>query len=259
LRDGALRLPDWPPAPGVFACVTTRLDGCSQSPWDTFNLGSHVGDAAAAVEQNRALLEALLRKHTGLHQVPVQWLQQVHGTGVLSLPCSVLAEPAPEADAIYTQASGIACAVLTADCLPVLFCSDDGGEIAVAHAGWRGLVQGVLEQTLARFQAAPQRIRAWLGPAIAACHFEVGPEVREAFVGSAPASLSDATGQAFQPLAGGKYKADLYALARLRLQQCGVDQVYGEPVCTVCDAQHWYSYRRDGVTGRFATLILRHG
>lgn len=257
MSESSLLLPDWQLPPGVFACVTTRRGGCSQPPWNSFNLGNHVGDDAGAVAANRAQLQGLLQQHTALADVPIQWLQQVHGTDVLALTGASPQQPAPQADAILTRERGIACAVLTADCLPVLFCSDDGSEIAVAHAGWRGLLNGILERTVQQFVLEPGRIRAWLGPAIAACHFAVGPEVRSQFLALAGTGTAAATQAAFTAAAHGKYYADLYALARLRLQGAGVTHVAGTPCCTVCDAASWYSYRRDGDTGRFATLILR--
>lgn len=251
-----LVLPDWELPAGVFACVTTRLGGSSTAPWDSCNLGLHVGDDSAAVEANRKRLQAELEQRCSSTGLRLQWLQQVHGTRVLCVETATPVPP-PEADAAYTRASGIACAVLTADCLPVLFCSADGKELAVAHAGWRGLVGGVLERTLASFQAPPQQILAWLGPAIAACHFEVGAEVRARFLEQAPTAAQAATDAAFRFAADGKYLADLYQLARLRLQAAGLTRISGQPRCTVCDARQWYSYRRDGVTGRFASLILR--
>jgi YfiH family protein len=262
VAEAGLLLPDWELPPGVFACVTTRVGGCSRPPFDSFNLGTHVGDDPAAVTDNRLELQALLRQHTGLAEVPVQWLQQVHGTAVLELDTALPLPTTPEADAIHTRVRGIACAVLTADCLPVLFCADDGSEVAVAHAGWRGLVNGVLERALQQFSLPPERIRAWLGPAIAVCHFEVGAEVREQFLAKAAPGTEAATRAAFHAAAAhtgaaDKYFADLHVLARLRLHTAGVADIAGAPRCTVCDAGSWYSYRRDGATGRFATLILR--
>lgn len=257
MAEDSLLLPDWQLPPGVFACVTTRRGGYSRPPCDGFNLGSHVGDDPGAVARNREHLQALLQQHTGLDRVPVQWLQQVHGTAVVSLAGSLPLAVPPEADALHTRAVGIACAVLTADCLPVLFAADDGSEVAVAHAGWRGLLNGVLEGSVAQFAVAPDRIRAWLGPAIAACHFEVGAEVRSQFIEQAPAGTEAATVAAFRAADKDKFFADLYQLARARLQAAGVSSIAGAPCCTVCDAGRWFSYRRDGATGRFATLILR--
>lgn len=253
----SLLLPERVLPQGVFACVTTRQGGCSQPPWDSFNLGLHVDDAPARVAANRERLQQLLQQHTGLSQVPVQWLRQVHGCAVHVQESSQPLPTPPEADALYTRAAGIACAVLTADCLPVLFAARDGSEVAVAHAGWRGLAGGVLEATLAKFKAAPGQVAAWLGPAIGPCHFEVGAEVREQFLAAAPLALRVATDAAFVPGAPGKYQADLYTLARLRLQVAGLRDIAGQPRCTVCDADRWFSYRREPRTGRFATLILR--
>lgn len=257
MTEASLLLPDWQLPPGIFACVTTRQGGCSAPPFDSFNLGNHVGDDVVAVSRNRAQLQTLLQQHTGLAEVPVQWLQQIHGTAVYRLTGAQPLLTPPQADAIHTAARGIACAVLTADCLPVLFCVDDGSEVAVAHAGWRGLVNGVLERSVQQFGVPAGRIRAWLGPAIAACHFEVGAEVRNQFLAQAAAGTEAATAAAFQVGAEGRFLVDLYALARLRLQAVGVTQIAGAPRCTVCDAGSWYSYRRDGATGRFASLILR--
>ena len=257
MAESCLLLPDWQLPSGIFACVTTRQGGCSKPPCDSFNLGTHVGDCADAVALNRTHLQALLQHHTGLAQVPVQWLQQVHGTEVFEVADAAGVLIPPVADAVYTRTGGIACAVLTADCLPVLFCTDDGTEVAVAHAGWRGLLNGVLERSVQQFAAPPARIRAWLGPAIGACHFQVGAEVRSQFIDQAAAGTEAATDAAFDGGAQGKCFADLYALARLRLQGAGVLQIAGSQRCTVCDAGNWFSYRRDGATGRFATLILR--
>jgi len=205
---------------------------------------------------NRRLLQAELARETGNVDTGLQWVQQEHGILVhearLSNPVT------PEADAIYCREQGLACGVLTADCLPVLFCSMDGSEIAVAHAGWRGLAAGVLEQTLAAFRAAPADILCWLGPAIGPCHFEVGEEVRLAFLEHAGPHQHLAITAAFIPAATpGKFLADLHQLARLRLHAVGAKQISGEPDCTLCNSQRWYSYRRESVTGRFATLIMK--
>lgn len=257
MDEAALLLPDWQAPAGVFAAVTTRHGGFSQAPYDGFNLGLHVGDDPAQVERNRARLQALLKQQTGLAQVPVQWLQQVHGCAVHSLTAPQPQASPPVADALYTRQPAVACAVLTADCLPVLFASADGAEIAVAHAGWRGLANGVLEATLQNFAAAPAHIHSWLGPAIGSCHFEVGIEVREQFVAMAARADREATAACFIPGATGKFLCDLYALARLRLQAAGLQHIAGQQRCTVCDSSNWYSYRRAHATGRFATLILR--
>lgn len=248
--------PNWDLPAGVHAFVTTRAGGHSGGNWSSFNLAQHAGDAPAAVNSNRSLLLERLRAATGAPVPGVQWVSQVHGTRVFHAGGSVL--PAPEADAVYARDSALALAVLTADCLPVLFCSTDGREIAVAHAGWRGLLGGVLEAAVASFHAKPADVKAWLGPAIGPCHYEVGGELRAAFVAAAAPADRAATETAFAAGAlPGKWLADLYALARIRLRACGVADVQGQPLCTVCHHERFYSYRRQAVTGRFATLILQ--
>ena len=236
-----LILPDWPMPAGVKACSTTRHGGISESPYDSLNLGTHVGDVATCVATNRWRLV----EQAGLPQMPV-WLEQVHGTRVLHLDGKVVADV--QADAVYSRVAGQVCAVMTADCLPVLFCSLAGDEVAAAHAGWRGLCAGVLEQTLAQFNAAPASIIAWLGPAIGPQQFEVGEEVKQAFISIDPVSAS-----AFVP-SGTKYLADIYLLAHLRLQAAGIHAIYGGDRCTVSEKQQFFSYRRDGITGRMASL-----
>lgn len=233
--------PDWPAPEAIRACSTTRIGGCSSEPYASLNLGNHVGDDIAYVEENRRRLV------TGA-ELPAQphWLQQVHGTQVVNLDH---ATPATTGDAVYTSRPGKVCAVMTADCLPVLFCSVKGDEAAAAHAGWRGLQAGVLEQTLKAFRAAPSEMMAWLGPAIGPQQFEVGAEVREAFMASDPAAA-----QAFVAR-NDKYMADIFQLARLRLRAAGVSRIYGGEYCTVSHPQQFFSYRRDGVTGRMASLI----
>jgi len=247
--------PDWPLPAGVHAFVTTRLGGVSVAPYASLNLGLHVGDDPASVKRNRELLLQELESRTGLKNLSVQWIQQVHGTTVHEVSAATL-NSVPEADAIHCRVPGVVCVVLTADCLPVMFTSGDGREVAVAHAGWRGLLDGVLEQTVARFSDGSAS-SAWLGPAIGPCHFEVGAEVREAFLRAARAEEEAATRAAFVPADHeGKWYGDLYALARVRLQRVGVSEVHGSARCTVCDQQHWYSYRGEARTGRFATLIV---
>ena len=232
--------PDWPAPARVRALQTMRTGGGSAAPFASANLGTHVGDDPACVTANRAALRTLL---------PAEpcWLNQVHGTATVDASaCAGL----PAADAAFTRQPGAVCAVMTADCLPVLFCDQAGTVVAAAHAGWRGLQAGVLESAIAAMGVAPQALLAWLGPAIGPTAFEVGDEVRAAFVdadtGAAPA---------FVPGQPGKWRADLYALARRRLQQAGVVKVYGGAGCTVSDPARFFSYRRDGVTGRMATLI----
>jgi hypothetical protein len=238
----SLILPDWPLPAGVKACSTTRHGGISLPPYDSLNLGTHVGDEAQAVAVNRQRLV----EGADLPQMPV-WLEQVHGTRVVRLDGQTPADL--QADAVYSNVPGQVCAVMTADCLPVLFCSQAGDEVAAAHAGWRGLCNGVLEQTLAAFTAEPGRISAWLGPAIGPQQFEVGPEVRAAFI-----AVDDAAAAAFTPQ-GDKFLADIYLLARQRLQRAGIHAIYGGDRCTVSEISHFFSYRRDGITGRLASLI----
>ncbi|WP_407275710.1 peptidoglycan editing factor PgeF [Halothiobacillus sp. DCM-1] len=238
---------DWPLPPGVQAGTTTRHGGVSHTPFDTLNLATHVGDDPAAVTQNRQRLRAALK----LPAEP-RWLDQVHGT--------LVAEDAPApgecpvADAAYTNQPGEVLAVLTADCLPVVFARTDGQEIAVAHAGWRGLAAGVLESTLARFSAPPGAIQVWLGPAIGARAFEVGDEVRTAFL----AVDADST-DAFEPTGTpGKWWADLFWLARRRLARAGISAIFGGGLCTASLREQFYSYRGSGGRcGRMATLVWR--
>ncbi|QIZ49242.1 purine nucleoside phosphorylase YfiH [Dickeya zeae] len=235
-------IPDWPAPARVRACSTTRLGGVSSAPYDSLNLGNHVGDSPLHVQDNRQRLLAT----AGLPVMP-HWLQQVHGTQVINL--DQVSSDSLTGDAAYTTRQDRVCAVMTADCLPVLFCSANGDEVAAAHAGWRGLQAGVLEETLRHFHARPADILAWMGPAIGAQQFEVGGEVREAFLQVDP--IADC---AFVPR-NGKFLADIYQLARLRLEAAGVTQVFGGEYCTVSDSGRFFSYRRDGMTGRMATLI----
>jgi len=252
--ESCLHQPPWPLPAGVLAVVTTRLGGVSAAPWDSFNLGEHVGDDPQHVAGNRHRLLNALQAFTGCTTLRVQWLKQVHGNSVFVIgddaPTGV-----PEADALYTRRVGVACAVLTADCLPVVFCSSDGKEIAIAHAGWRGLANGVLEATIAHFKE-PETVSAWLGAAIGPCHFEVGAEVREQFIAAAHSLDRAGTAAAFARNESGRWMADLYTLARLRLERAGLSSVYGTADCTVCHPKRWYSFRRQAQTGRFATLIM---
>jgi YfiH family protein len=224
----------------VRACTTTRAGGVSEGPWASLNLGDHVDDDPAAVAANRARLAGEL----ALPREP-QWLRQVHGTRVRAPDAE-----ADCADACFEDRPGRVCAVLTADCLPVLLCNAAGTRVAAAHAGWRGLVAGVLEQTAARFDDPPAQILAWLGPAIGPQAFEVGDEVRAAFVGADTAAAAH-----FVAKRPGHWLADLYGLARLRLARAGITQVSGGGFCTYREPERFYSYRRDGITGRMASLI----
>jgi len=240
--------PDWDAPPQIGALATTRDGGVSAAPYDDgaggggLNLGSHVGDRPQDVESNR---NALLRL---LPNEPI-WLSQVHGNRVVDAAQAMAGE---QADAIIATQPGQVCAIQTADCLPVLLCDRAARVVGAAHAGWRGLAAGVLENTVARMRAeGADDLIAWLGPAIGPSRFEVGGDVYAAFV------LRDAqAAAAFMAIAErpGKYLADIYALARLRLQAVGVQQISGGGLCTVSE-RRFYSYRRDGVTGRMATLV----
>ncbi|NHI00982.1 purine nucleoside phosphorylase YfiH [Oceanimonas sp. MB9] len=236
-----LILPDWPAPANVCAAQSTRTGGVSQAPWHSLNLGSHVGDHIASVRANRERLAACLN----LPSEPV-WLEQVHGVRVLSLPAD---NGNLTADAAVSRVPGQVCTVMTADCLPVLFCDQQGTVVGAAHAGWRGLAAGVLEATLQEMGVDSESVLAWLGPAIGPTAFEVGEEVREAFV-----THSELAADAFVPQ-GDKWLADIYHLARLRLAAAGVHHIYGGELCTVSDTQRFFSYRRDGQTGRMASLI----
>lgn len=224
---------------GVHICQTLR----GGEGWG-FNLATHVDAPADDVERHRVRLQ---KGELGIHHI--QWLRQVHGTAVVEAPGSANVE----ADAQWTTQAGVACAVMTADCLPVLFWSHDGQVVAAAHAGWRGLAAGVLEATLARLPVSPQELGAWLGPRIGPRTFEVGPEVRGAFVlddpGAASAFISSSR--------TGHYLADLAALARRRLARLGVTAVTDSGACTVGDPARWFSFRREGQCGRMASLIWR--
>jgi YfiH family protein len=246
----ALIVPDWPAPAGVRAVVTTRrLPGNSRPPYDACNLGLRSGEDEATVRANRALL----RRSLGLPSEP-RWLRQVHGRAVVAFDTADVSPETiePEADAAVTGDAGVVLGILTADCMPVLFCADDGSALGAAHAGWRGLAGGVLEACVARLGTSPERLLAWLGPAIGQVSFEVGGEVRAAFVDHDPAAA-----QAFVPGRAGRWQCDLYALARRRLAALGVSRVSGGGFDTMGDAS-FYSYRRDGAhSGRFATLIWR--
>lgn len=232
-------IPDWPAPAGVKACVTTRAGGVSLAPFDSLNLGDHVEDSPEAVLENR-------RRLTAAFAIQPAWLRQAHGVVVVEADPGRIAE----ADGSWTGTPGIACTAMTADCLPALFCNKSGTRVAAAHAGWRGLAAGVLEAAADSLDAAPADVLVWLGPAIGPKAFEVGPEVREAFMQQHPQ-----TAQAFVPSHNpGKFLADIYQLARLRLAARGITAVYGGGLCTVTDPR-FFSYRRSPRTGRFASLI----
>ncbi len=245
LRNGFLR-PDWSAPQTVHSLVTTRLGGVSQTPYDSLNLGDHVGDAVANVQANRALLKQAL-------PTDPLWLKQIHSTAV-STPANRLLE----ADAVVTNIPNEVLAIMTADCLPVLFTNQTGTVVGAAHAGWRGLCGGVLENTVSEMSklsldGISNDIMAWMGPAIGPDAFEVGNDVLEAF----QCSGVPVPAQAFVPILGspGKYFANIYELARSRLTAVGIQSICGGQFCTVTHSEQFFSYRRDGVTGRFASLI----
>ena len=251
-------VPDWPAPRGVNACTTTRRGGMSLAPYDTMNLAAHVGDSTQAVLENRKRL----KQNLGLPAQPV-WLDQVHGTQVIdvaSLPTGL--GSTPQADAAYITRAGLVCAILTADCLPILLCDRAGTHVVAVHAGWRGLAAGVIEATVAALKIAPAELMAWMGPAIGPQSFEVGAEVREIFLQHDNAAASAFVPSTRQPATllaislgdTPRWCADIYRLAQLRLAALGVQHVYGGNYDTFSDAR-FYSYRRAGVTGRMATLI----
>ena len=236
-------VPGWPAPPGVRALVTTRAGGVSEAPWNSLNLGDHVGDSPAAVAENRSRLREILPAE------PV-WMRQIHGTRCID---AGLSPDFPEADASFSRRRGVVCAVLTADCLPVFLCDEAASVVAVAHAGWRGLAAGVIEATVAAMvseQTSAGQLMAWLGPAIGPFAFEVGGEVRDIFVNHDPAAT-----EAFLPGEEGKWLCDIQELARQRLAALGIRRLTSADSCTVSDSERFFSYRRDGVTGRMASLI----
>lgn len=237
---------EWPAPPNVHAFFTLRSGGASAGPFASFNLAQHVGDAPAAVAANRARLRDAL----SLAREPV-WLSQVHGTRVIDANAAE-GGSALEADGSYSEQAAVVCAVLTADCLPILLCDRAGTRVAALHAGWRGLAAGVVAAGVAAMGPRGAALLAWLGPAIGPQHFEVGPEVRQAFLARNPNAAA-----AFAPGRGDRWFADLYALARGELSACGVNQVFGGGLCTVSDPARFFSYRRDGQCGRMASLIWR--
>lgn len=235
-----LIFPDWPAPANVKAMQTTRQGGSSIAPYDSLNLGDHVGDEPLTVARNRMLLNSLLPSE------PV-WMKQVHGTVVVNASS---ASCRPQADACIATHRAAVCVVMTADCLPVLLCDVQGSVVGAAHAGWKGLAAGVIEATVQEMHVSPHNLMAWLGPAISQHAFEVGDEVRAAFVAAQPQAAS-----AFVPGEAGKWYADIYAIARMRLNALGITRIYGGDLCTYQDSARFFSYRRDGVTGRMGTSI----
>jgi polyphenol oxidase len=242
-----LIVPDWRAPAGIRAAFTLRTHGASGAPFDTFNVGARVGDDPGAVAENRAQLRAKL----GLPAEPA-WLEQVHGHRVVDLDRQTSLDALGPADASVSRTAGRICAIQVADCMAVLFAAGDGSAVGAAHAGWRGLAGGVLEATVGAMNTPPAELLAWLGPAIGPAHFEVGEEVRAAFL----AADADA-GAAFVANQRGRWQCDLYALARRRLAALGVTAVHGGGWCTYSDAARFFSYRRDGRCGRMAALIWR--
>jgi len=228
---------DWPAPPNVRAFTTTRSEGFSKGCWSSFNLGDSCGDDPADVAANRSLLDTVL-------PAPANWLRQVHGTSVLRI--SGRRQAVDEGDAEVSFLPEQVCAVLTADCLPVFFCNRRGDRVGLAHAGWRGLAGGILQAVVAALDEDPAELIAYLGPAIGPRSYEVGRELEEAFAEEYPAGFSKQSGRLLM---------DLYALARLKLAASGVQSVYGGDYCTFADPERFYSYRRDGVTGRMASVI----
>ena len=249
-----LIVPDWPAPDSVKALVTTRAGGVSKHPYDSLNLGGHVGDDLVAVRRNRVLL-----KHALPSGIRLQWLNQVHGTHVVQVSSVSRTLRLKTGDAAVVFDRGFGAVVMTADCLPVFFTNAAGSVAAVAHAGWRGLLNGVLEKTVDSTGVSPADLMAWMGPAIAPCHFEVGLEVRDAFLGHPQWGQQFVPGltSAFisSPLHAGKFMMDIYAVARARLLNAGVQFVGGGGLCTVCEERRFFSYRRDRSTGRMASLI----
>ena len=232
--------PDWPAPLSVRAVMTTRAGGVSAGSYASFNLAAHVGDDESAVAENRRRLRSVL----SLPSEP-PWLEQVHGVAVAIVPGT---RTAP-ADAVVSFERGGVCAVLVADCLPVFLANRDGDRVGLAHAGWRGLAAGVIEATVAALDCDPARLVAWLGPAIGPTAFEVGAEVRAAFTARDPGAAAE-----FRAGRDGRFLADLPGLARRRLAACGVRSVHSGRLCTYSDPARFFSYRRDGVTGRMAAL-----
>jgi polyphenol oxidase len=235
-----LIIPNWPAPPNIRALQTTRIGGFSRVPYDSLNLGSHVADSPLDVARNRMLLNTLMPSE------PV-WLEQVHGISVTNADS---ASCLPQADACIATRRSAVCVVMTADCLPVLLCDQQGTVVGAVHAGWKGLAAGVIEATVQAMKVPTQNLMAWLGSAISQQAFEVGAEVREIFI-----EENSQAEQAFVAGQNGKWLADLYALARLRLNALGITQIYGGDYCTYKEAERFFSYRRDGVTGRMGTFI----
>ena len=243
--------PDWPVPDNIVAFSTLRKGaGFSQSPYQQFNLAAHVGDDPGIVESNRAILS---QSCEGLDHI--QWLNQVHGAKVVTAG----EESQPAADGCISSVSGAGCAVMTADCLPLVLCDQYGQQIAAVHAGWRGLAAGVVEEAVSQFTAVADDILVWMGPGIGPQNFEVGEEVRQAFLDAASGAEKRKVALAFTSHQHKKstFFADLYQIARIRLHAISVTKIYGGGFCTYADPDRFYSYRRDGLTGRMVTMIYK--
>lgn len=233
-------VPDWPVPVSVKALVTTRAGGVSRAPYDTLNLGIAVGDDPEYVSENRARFRALLPAEP-------RWLRQVHGIRVVD---AATITTIVEADGSHTTAPGVVCVVQMADCMPVLFADRAGTRVAAAHAGWRGLAGGVLDEAVRALDTDPAELIAWMGPAIGPTAFEVGDDVRDAFLASSPEYHA-----AFVPHAPGKWLADLFLLGKQRLLALGIGAIHGGGLCTVTDSRRFFSHRRDRISGRMAAAI----
>lgn len=233
---------DWPAPDFIKAGTTLRHGGVSSGVYSSFNLASHVDDELAAVEQNRS---ALVQK-LNMHNAP-QWLEQTHSTKAVLLPHE---EITPKADASYTLSENIVCAVMTADCLPLLITDKEGSCVAAIHAGWRGLCDGIIEETIKKLPVKADTLLVWLGPAIGANVYEVGKEVYDAF-----SQVDSDAKQAFTATSEGHWLFNIYYLAKLRLNKIGVKDIYGGDHCTLSEDKNFFSYRRDNITGRMASLI----
>ena len=249
----AVLIPDWPTPDNIHTAISTRSGGQSAPPWSSLNLAFHVGDHPKTVEQNwRLLSEHLLSEKIRLPSSP-QLLDQVHGTTIVSAESDGVTRTA---DGCYTNQSGRVCTVMTADCLPILICNHAGTEVAAVHAGWRGLAAGIVDQAINQFHSNTSELIVYLGPAISQPHFEVGVEVLEAFIDSADQqNVRRNIENCFVKTDLEHWQADIYGLAKIALHRLGVTQVYGDDFCTYADAKRFYSYRRDGQTGRMASLI----
>jgi YfiH family protein len=234
--------PDWPAPANIKAFTTTREGGVSQAPYGSLNLAAHVGDNPRHVAENREILRS-----TAQLPEPPRWLNQTHSTIAVA---TEQWEPGIEADAIFSTQANQLCTVMTADCLPVLLCNQAGDKVAAIHAGWRGLLNGIIENTVQALNAPGETILGWLGPAIGPKQFEVGREVYQAFV-----DYRDEAQHAFIQTDANHYLADIYQLARQRLNEVGVEQIFGGDLCTYSDAERFYSYRREENTGRMASVI----